>query len=209
VKINATRDASCTSGGGGGGGGGVSNGGGSSSGGVSGGVTAPKPNLLPNVTTPNVIARALGPEILTTRGKMVPINNFFCANLQPNVAATVNVPKISWGVLGARIERAASRFDAQLINGDTNQTIDTQVFQQGFPANTPLVQKDNYAGRITTIRAIKDPRFQVGAANETRPGCFTEPAATLPALEPKVLKIKVDPTNLIDEDVETDNELTF
>lgn len=171
---------------------------------------AAKAELASSLSTPNVIARALGPEILTTRGKMVPIHAFFCASLPSNVATTVAVPKISWGVSGVNIQQAASRFDVQLLNGETNQTIDTLVLPQGFPANTPLVQKDDYTGRVSSVRAIKDPRFQVGAAIETRPGCFTEPAATLPALEPKVLMIKVDATNQIDEGSrENDNELTF
>jgi len=87
--------------------------------------------------------------------------------------------------------------------------LDTLSLAQGFPAHTPLVQKDNYPGRPTSIRVIRDPRFQEGPSTKTIIGCYTEPGSTQ-LLDPRVLLIKVDSNNQIAEgDREYDNELLF
>jgi len=215
VKMFVTRDATCSSSGGGGGAvsgggaGGVSGGANGGGGGANGGVVQPTPNVLPSAQTPFVLARPLGPAIATPRGGMFPMNAFFCANLPANSAQTVNVPKLTWGVSGVNIAQANRRFDVQLIDGSTNQVLDTLTLANGFPASTPLVQKDNYPNRPATIRVIKDPSFQVGAAIQQRPGCFTEPGSTQ-RLEPASLKIKADATNQINEGQrEDDNELSI
>lgn len=173
------------------------------------GATVQLPNLLPALVTPTVLTRALGATISTTRGGMVAVNNFFCANLAANVVTTVNVPKLTWGVSGVNIEAVNTRFDTQLLDADANRVLDTLTLPLGFPANTPLVQRDNYPGRATTLRVVRDPRFQLGAAQQTTIGCFTEPGST-PTLDPKTLLIRVDPDNRIDEGSrENDNDLRF
>ena len=167
------------------------------------------PNLLPALATPTILTRPLGAVVTTTRGGMFPVNSFFCSGLAVNTPATVNVPKITWGVSGVNIESAATRFDVQLLDADANRVLDTLSLLQGFPANTPLVQRDNYPGRATTLRVVLNPRFQVGSAQQTVVGCFTEPGSTQ-TLDAKNLLIKVDPDNRINEgDRENDNELRF
>ena len=160
-----------------------------------------------------MLTRPLGAVVVTTRGGMFPVNSFFCGGLAINTPATVNVPRLTWGVSGVNIASASgpnARFDVQLIDVDaSNRVLDTLTLPQGFPANTPLVQRDNYPGRATTIRVVMNPRFQEGSAQRTFAGCFTEPGSTQ-TLDPKALLIKVDPDNRINEgDRENDNELRF
>ncbi len=172
-----------------------------------------QPNLLPSLATPAVLTRPLGAVVVTARGGMVPVNSFFCGGLAVNTPTTVNVPKLTWGVVGVNIEAATGpngRFDVQLIDVDANnRVLDTLTLAQGFPANTPLVQRDNYPGRASTIRVVMNPRFQEGSAQRTFAGCFTEPGSTQ-TLDPKNLLLNVDPDNRINEgNFETDNELRF
>ena len=160
-----------------------------------------------------MLTRPLGAVVVTTRGGMFPVNSFFCGGLAVNTPATVNVPRLTWGVSGVNIASASgpnARFDVQLIDVDaSNRVLDTLTLPQGFPANTPLVQRDNYPGRATTIRVVMNPRFQEGSAQRTFAGCFTEPGSTQ-ALDSKNLLLKVDPDNRINEgDRENDNELRF
>jgi len=167
------------------------------------------PNLLPALTTPSVLTRPLFGVISTPGGGMTQVNSFFCSGLAVNTVATVAVPKLTWGVSGVNNEAANTRFDVQLIDADSNRTLDTLTLAQGFSDNTPLVQRDNYPGRAASIRVIMNPRFQFGTAMQTTIGCFTEPGSTQ-SLDPKALLIKVDPGNLIDEsNRENDNELRF
>ena len=196
-------------GGGGGGGGGGAGGGGGGGGGNQ--VENPRtPNLAPYVAAPQVLTRPLtGDVIPTPDGGMVRINPFFCAGLSstPNRVASVNVPDLVWGVIGSDIDLANVAFDVQLINANTNAVLSTLNLPQGFPANTPLVQTENYPGRPSALRVILSPRFQVGAAVQTFEGCFTEPGSTQ-SLDPRMV-IRVDhPVNNIDEgERENDNEL--
>jgi hypothetical protein len=169
------------------------------------------PNLLPALATPTVLTRPLGAAVITTRGSMFPVNSFFCSRLAANTPTTVDVPKLTWGVSGVNIESAtgaAARFDVQLLDADANRILDTLTLPQGFPSNTPLVQRDNYPGRASTIRVVMNPRFQEGSALRTFAGCFTEPGSTQ-TLDPKTLLVKVDPDNRIIESNENDNELRF
>ena len=171
------------------------------------------PNLLHALATPYVLTRPFGPVVVTTRGGMFPVNSFFCDRLAVNTPTTVNVPKLTWGVSGVNIAAASgpnARFDVQLIDLDaSNRVLDTLTLPQGFPANTPLVQRDNYPGRATTIRVVMNPRFQVGTAQQVVVGCFTEPGSTQ-TLDSKNLLLKVDPDNRINEgNNENDNELRF
>lgn len=170
------------------------------------------PNLLPALASPTVLTRPLGAVVTTTRGGMLPVNSFFCSGLAANTPSTVNVPKLTWGVSGVNIEAATgpnARFDVQLIDVDANnRVLDTLTLPQGFPANTPLLQRDNYPGRATTIRVVMNPRFQVGTGQQTFAGCFTDPDTT-PTLDSRNLLIKVDPDNRIVESNEKDNELRF
>lgn len=171
------------------------------------------PNLLPALATPTVLTRPLSAVVTTTRGGMFPVNSFFCTGLAVNTPATVPVPKLTWGVVGVNIEAASganARFDVQLIDVDANnRVLDTLTLPQGFPANTPLVQRDNYPGRATSIRVVMSPRFQEGSAQRTFAGCFTEPGSTQ-TLDSRNLLIKVDPDNRINEgNNENDNELRF
>ena len=168
-----------------------------------------KPNLLPALASPLVLSRPLGNEIATTRGGMFQVNMFFCSGLPVNSATTVNVPKLSWGVQGVNIEAANMRFAVQLLDTDSNRVLDTLTLPLGFPANTPLVERDNYPGRAGTIRVILDPRFQRGSTQQTVVGCFTDPG-NRQTLDPKNLLIRVDPDNSIDEgNRENDNDLRF
>ena len=171
------------------------------------------PNLLPALATPTVLTRPLGAVVTTTRGGMFAVNSLFCSGLAVNTPTTVNVPKLTWGVSGVNIEAAtgaAARFDVQLIDVDANnRVLDTLTLPQGFPVSTPLVQRDNYPGRATTIRVVMNPRFQEGSAQRTFAGCFTEPGSAQ-TLDSKNLLLKVDPDNRINEgDRENDNELRF
>ena len=173
----------------------------------------PQPNLLPALATPTVLTRPLGAVVTTTLGGMFPVNSFFCDRLAVNTPTTVNVPKLTWGVVGVNIAAATgpnARFDVQLIDVDANnRVLDTLTLPQGFPANTPLVQRDNYPGRATTIRVVMNPRFQVNTAQQVVVGCFTEPGSTQ-TLDSKNLLLKVDPDNRINEgNNENDNELRF
>jgi len=170
------------------------------------------PNLLPALATPTVLTRP-GSVVVTTRGGMFPVNPFFCSALADNKPATVNVPRLTWGVSGVNIAAATgatARFDVQLIDIDANnRVLDTLTLPLGFPANTPLVQRDNYPGRAGSIRVVMNPRFQEGSAQRTFAGCFTEPGSTQ-TLDPKNLLIRVDPDNRINEGSnENDNELRF
>ena len=140
---------------------------------------------------------------------MFQVNMFFRSGLPVNSATTVNVPKLSWGVQGVNIEAANMRFAVQLLDTDSNRVLDTLTLPLGFPANTPLVERDNYPGRAGTIRVILDPRFQRGSTQQTVVGCFTDPG-NRQTLDPKNLLIRVDPDNSIDEgNRENDNDLRF
>jgi hypothetical protein len=167
------------------------------------------PNLAPNVAAPYVLTRPLTGEVVATPdGGMMRLNSFFCAALSstPNRVASVNVPDLVWGVLGSDIEAATVAFDVQLIDADSNAVLSTLNLPQGFPANTPLVQTENYPGRLSTLRVILNPRFQIGSAIQTFEGCFTEPGSAQ-SLDPRLL-VRVDPDNRIDEgERENDNEL--
>jgi hypothetical protein len=77
----------------------------------------------------------------------------------------------------------------------------------GLSANTPLVRQDNYNGRASSISVVLNPHFDVGGGQTTL-GCFTEPGNSQP-LDPRVLLIRVDPDNRVDEINENDNELSF
>lgn len=176
-----------------------------------GSVTPSTPNLLPALATPTVLARPLGAAVVTQGGQMFAVSNFFCNGLPDNIVAAVPVPTLTWGVSGVNIEAANTAFSVQLIDPDSSppRTLDTLALAAGFPANTPLVQRNNYPNRPASIRVILNPRFQAGAAQQTVVGCFTEPGSTQ-TLEPRTLVIKVDPDNLINEgDRENDNELRF
>ena len=175
-------------------------------GGVSGTST---PNLLPALSTPVTLTRPLGNEVATTGGGMFAVNSFFCSGLAANQVATVAVPRLTWGVSGVNIGAANTPFEVLLIDADSNRTLDTLTLAQGFPANTPLVQRDNYPGRATSIRVILNPRFQLGTAEQTIVGCFIEPGSSQ-TLDPTALLIQVDPGNQINEGSnENDNELPF
>lgn len=170
------------------------------------------PNLAPHVVAPQVLTRPLtGDVVPTPDGGMVRINPFFCADLSstPNRVSSVNVPDLVWGVIGSDIELANVAFDVQLINSETDDVLSTLNLPQGFPANTPLVQTENYPGRPSTLRVILNPRFQVGAAIQTSEGCFTEPGSTQ-SLDPRMM-VRVDhPVDNIDEgERENDNEFRF
>lgn len=203
------------SGGGGGGGGGVIGGGGGGGGGGSGGgnqVENPRtPNLAPYVAAPQVLTRPLPSGIIPTPdGGMVRLDPFFCARpgLTPNLVTPVDVPDLVWGVIGSDIDLANTAFDVQLINAETNAVLSTMNLPQGFPADTPLVQTENYPGRSSVLRVILNPRFQIGSAIQTFDGCFTEPGSTQ-SLDPRMV-VRVDPDNNIDEgERENDNELPF
>ena len=171
------------------------------------------PNLLHALAAPYVLTRPFGPVVVTARGGMFPVNSFFCDRLAVNTPTTVNVPKLTWGVVGVNIEAATgpnARFDVQLIDVDANnRVLDTLTLPQGFPANTPLVQRDNYPGRASSIRVVLNPRFQEGSGQKTFAGCFTDPGSTQ-TLDPKILLLRVDPDNRINEgNNENDNDLRF
>ena len=168
------------------------------------------PNLAPYVAAPQVLTRPLtGDVVPTPDGGMVRINSFFCAGLTPSRVSSVNVPDLVWGVIGSDIDLANVAFDVQLINAETNDVLSTLNLPQGFPANTPLVQTENYPGRPSTLRVILNPSFQVGAAIQTSEGCFTEPGSTQ-SLDPSMM-VRVDhPVDNIDEgERENDNEFRF
>ncbi|BBC25420.1 hypothetical protein ABRG53_3163 [Pseudanabaena sp. ABRG5-3] len=137
------------------------------------------------------------------------VSSFFCSNLLVNTPTNVAVPDLTWGVVGVNPELANTRFHVQLIDAQSNSILDTLTLPQGFPANTPLVQRKNYPGRATSLRVVLNPRFQSGGSVQTPIGCFTEPNSTQ-SLDPNVFLLKVDPDNLINEgDRENNNELTF
>ena len=171
--------------------------------------SANTPNLLPALSTPVVLTRPIGPVIATTAGGMFRINDAFCGGLPPGIPAVVNVPNLTWGVAGVNIAAVTTGFDVQRIDATTNNPLDTLTLQNGFPANTPLVQRNNYPGRLTTIRVISNPTFQVGQEQQTFVGCFTQPGVTQ-TLDPTSLLIRVDPNNSVNEgDRENDNDLPF
>ncbi len=62
-------------------------------------------------------------------------------------------------------ETVTTRVDTQLLDGDTGAVLDTLSLPQGFPARTPLVQRDNYPGRAPSIRVVLNPRFKEGASS--------------------------------------------
>ena len=166
------------------------------------------PNLLPALSTPVVATRPIGAVIPTPGGGMSRIADAFCSGLPPSTPAAVNVPNLTWGVSGVNIAAVNQTFDVQLLDATKNQVLDTLTLQNGFPANTPLVQKNNFPGRPTAINVILNPTFQTGAGNQTFVGCFTQPGSTQ-ALDPTVFLIKVDPDNRITECNEDDNDLQF
>ena len=167
------------------------------------------PNLAPYVATPRVVTRPLTGEVIPTpNGGMVRIDPFFCSGLSstPDIETTVDVPPLVWGVIGTNIELANVAFDVELRNADTNAVLSTLNLPQGFPANTPLVQTENYPGRPSSLRVILNPRFQDGSAIRTIAGCFTEPGSEQ-QLDPNMV-IRVDSNNTINEgEGENDNEL--
>lgn len=164
-----------------------------------------QPDLQPVlISAPSPITRSFN-VISTPRGNMNQVSSFFCSNLPVNTPTNVAVPDLTWGVVGVNPELANTRFHVQLIDAQSNRILDTLTLPQGFPANTPLVQRKNYPGRATSLRVVLNPRFQSG---ETQ-GCFTE-SSTAQSLDPNLFLIKVDPDNLIDEGSrENNNELTF
>lgn len=167
------------------------------------------PNVLPYLATPHVVTRPLNSDVIATpNGGMVQINPFFCSGLSttPNIATSVDVPPLVWGVVGTNIELANIAFNVELRDADRNTVLSTLNLAQGFPANTPLVQTENYPGRPSSLRVILNPRFQVGSAIQTTAGCFTAPGST-PRLDPNMV-IRVDTNNTINEgEKENDNEL--
>jgi len=173
--------------------------------------TAVIPDLLPE-RTPSTLARRSSAAVATTEGGMFEVPGYFCGGLVPDVPSTVAVPKLTWGVSGIHIEAASTPFVVQLIdieNPDMPRLLDTLTLAQGFPANTPLVQKDNYPGRATSLRVILNPEFPNADGTQTFPGCFTAPGSTEPR-DPKRMLVKVDPDNRIDEGSgENNNELPF
>ncbi|VVP60474.1 hypothetical protein PS850_06208 [Pseudomonas fluorescens] len=169
------------------------------------------PNLMPNRDPLDPLTRPIGNPINTIGGAMFQVNSFFCSGLLANTPSTVDVPGLSWGVIGVNEEAANTRFDVVLIDAVNNRTLDTFTLPQGFPENTPLVRRDNYPGRATSIHVIMSPRYRDNqSANEkTAPGCFTVPGNSQ-LLDPKLMLIRVDPSNLINEgNRENDNELRF
>jgi hypothetical protein len=173
------------------------------------------PNLLPSLGTPVVLTRPLAsvPQVIPTpSGGMNRIDGALCGSLADSVISAVAVPKLTWGVSGVNITAASSQFNVQLLDvADSNapRVLDTLILPQGFPANTPLMQKNNYPGRLTSIRVVKNPRFKVGSEFQTFVGCFTEPGKTQ-ALDAAAMLIKVDAGNSINEgNRENDNELRF
>lgn len=179
------------------------------------------PNILPSLSAPPALARPIGPVIATPRGEMVQVHDLFGAGLLDNVVTAVPVPKLTWGVEGVNEELANTQFEARLIDvSDPNnpRVLDTLTLPQGFPPNTPRVTKDNYPGRLTSIRVVKNPRFQFGTqpvldeevpVTQTYMGTFTEPGSRQ-SLDPTRLLIVADSRNQIDEDSrENDNELPF
>jgi hypothetical protein len=171
------------------------------------------PNLLPMLNHPTTLTRSLtGQVIATPLGGMTEVSSFFANGLTDNVVATVPVPKLTWGVSGVNNEAADSEFDVQLIDvTDENNplVLDTLSLPQGFPEHTPLVTKDNYPGRLTSIRVIKNPIFKTGTSTTEYIGCFTAPGITQ-ALDPQKLLLVVDSADRIDEgNRENDNELRF
>jgi hypothetical protein len=185
-----------------------------------GGTGTPLPNLLPYVSPNSVLTRPVNQQVIPTlRGGMRQVASFFASGLSENVVTAVPVPKLTWGVSGVNIELAKTQFDAQLIdvtNVSNPRVLDTLSLPQGFPANTPLVTKTNYPGRPTSIRVVKNPRFQVDhdddpntdPLRQTYVGCFTEPGSTQ-ALDPMALLLVVDSANRVSEGRENDNELRF
>jgi len=178
-------------------------------------------NLLPAVQTPYVLARPLGALIPTPAGGMAPVDGAFCAGLPPNVVRQVPVPVLKWGVSGVNITQAAAGFSAQLFNEtdpDNPVQIGNLPLPNGFPANTPVVQTNNYNGRPTAIRVIANPQFvtphqsktgQDLSTTQTFPGCFTAPGVAQP-LDPARFRVVVDPQDTVNEGgFENDNELMF
>lgn len=179
------------------------------------------PNVLPHVNTPYVLTRPIGQEITPDGAVMVRVADYFGERLPENVVTAVSVPKLTWGVAGVNIHLANTQFDAQLIDqSDPNnpRVLDTLSLPQGFPENTPLVTKDNYPGRLSTIRVVRNPRFQVGTqqvGDHVEPtftiihGTFTEPGSTQ-VLDPNAFLLIADSNNRINEGQrENDNELLF
>jgi hypothetical protein len=140
------------------------------------------------------------------------ISDQFCSGLPANTVTSVPVPRLVWGVSGVNTEEVAGTFSVQLIdvsNESSHRVLDSFTLPQGFPENTPLVQRDNYPGRLASIRVISNPRFKIGSVMQTFFGCFTAPGSTQ-ALDPAALMIRVDPTDQIDEgNRENDNDLRF
>lgn len=169
------------------------------------------PNLLPAlVSAPSPLTRPLtGNVIATPNGGMVQVNSFFCAGLAANTPATVAVPKLTWGVVGADLDATPSAaFEVQLIDGATNAVID-RFTQNGLASTNPTAQRDNYAGRVTSIRVVSNPRFTVGSGVQTFPGCFTEPGSNQ-RLDSRSLIVRVDAGNAVNEGSrENDNDLAF
>jgi hypothetical protein len=123
------------------------------------------------------------------------------------------VPVLRWGVSGVNITLAAAGFNVQLFNEtdpDNPVLLGNLPLPNGFPANTPVVQTNNYNGRPTAIRVIANPQFTISkSVNQTFPGCFAAPGVNQ-VLEPVRFRIVVDPQDTVNEaGFENDNELTF
>jgi hypothetical protein len=172
------------------------------------------PNLLPSLlNNPIFLTRPLNQQVVATPGGgMMQVSDFFCDRLAASVVTAVPVPRLTWGVAGVNIELANSQFDVQLIdmtNPNAPRVLDTLSLAQGFPANTPLVHRDNYPGRPTSIRVVRNPSFPFGSGTLTFTGCFTEPGSTQ-SLDPMSLLLRVDPNNRINEgERENDNDYRF
>lgn len=162
------------------------------------------PDLMPSLQTPALLTRPLSEIIPTINGGMFRINDAFCKGLQSNQPQMVSVPNLTWGVVGVNIQNVNAAFNVQLIDAtdrNASRVIDTlQLPQEGFPDNQPIVLKNNFPGRSTTIHVIKDPKFKISnSVTETMPGCFTDPLTPPQTMDPRVLLIKVDPNNRINE----------
>jgi len=201
VNLSVARHASCPSGGG--------DPGPSDPGKVTVGGSS-KPNLLPNLATPVTLIRRIGAVVPTTGGAASKVPSTLCAGLEIDTPTDVDVPALTWGVTGVDAEDLSDAFKVVLIDpSDGDRVLATLNVPDGFPAGTPMLTTEGYAGRPTTLRLVLNPRFQIGTTTETKVGCFTAPG-TDPDLDPQKLAVRVDPDDDVDEGSgENDNDLPF